>query len=88
MFGGHSPARQDTSAWRYDQKGLTRAGRLQWENRLRGSRSPRLVQRVQQIAMALDLHWKQLQCAVPDSFAKRQQEVAEVHRLKLPYVGF
>ena len=87
MLGGHAPARQDTSVWRYDQKDLMRAGRLQSQSRLRESRSPRPVQRVQQIVTVPGLHWKQLQCAVPDSFVKRQQEVAEVHRLKLPYVG-
>jgi len=81
MFGGHAPARQDTSVWRYDQKDLMRAGRLQSQSRLRESRSPRPVQRVQQIVTVPGLHWKQLQCAVPDSFVKQQQEVADVHRL-------
>ena len=63
------------------------AGRLQLQSRLQGFRSLRLAQQVRQIAMVLGLHWKQFQYAVPDSFVKRQQEVAEVHRLKLPYVG-
>ena len=88
MFGSHAPARQDTSVWRYDQKDLMRAGRLQLQSRLQGFRSPRPVQRVQQIVTVPGLHWKQLQCAVPDSFVKQQQEVAEVHRLRLTCVGF
>ena len=64
------------------------AERLQSQSRLQGFRSLPLAQQVQQIVMVPGLHWKQLQCAVPDSFVKQQQEVAEVHRLRLTCVGF